>query len=92
MARYPIRVYPKPYGGRDPKKLKKFYEELRLARILEDHLNQKIAANPKKEQMYLYGPIADELSLSLEDVRRLLFNVDCGHNGLTVFKSDGDLD
>jgi hypothetical protein len=36
----------------------------------------------------LYWTIAADVNMTVERVREILFAVDCGHNGLTVAKSE----
>lgn len=91
MRVYPIHVNRHSYGGSVPAKRRKTSEYNRLAHLLEDYLNRAIAANPEPVQQFLYSSIARELSIDVTLVRRVLFSVDCGHNGLTVARSSDAL-
>jgi len=86
MVSYPINVPRKHYGGAKPRLRQKASDYNRLARELEDYLNQRIAASDAETQTYLYPSIGRDTGIPLEIVRQILFGVDCGHNGLTVYK------
>jgi hypothetical protein len=87
MVRYPISVPRDGYRGNAPRRKRKQQRRNEVAKEYEEYLNRKIAETPDETQMFSYASIARELNLFLEDVRDVLFAVDCGHNGLTVQKT-----
>ncbi len=78
----PIRVYPKPYRGRDPKKLEKHRKEFEAARILEQHLNSRRV--PNRPTTFTYHELADETGIDYETVHDLLHRLRGGSNGITI--------
>jgi hypothetical protein len=88
MKVYPIHVPRKQYRGSKQSTRQRAAEYNRDAMRLENYLNDHIRANPAAVQQYLYGFIASDLGLASDRVREILFGVDCGHNGLTVAKSE----
>jgi hypothetical protein len=91
MVRYPITVARSDYRGRNPAKLRKAAEYNQDAAMLEDHINEQIKNG--KTGVFHYATIASEVGLSVERVSKILFSVDCGHNGFTVVgESDKSMD
>lgn len=88
---FPIHVPRSSYRGSKQSLREKASDYNRDAERLERYLNDRIEADPSPIQQYIYGFIAPDVGLSLERVREILFGVDCGHNGLTVAKSDDAL-
>jgi hypothetical protein len=86
MVSFPISVPRDGYRGNDRRRRQKQQQYNEVAKECEEYLNRTIAANPAETQVYYYAYIAGDLNLSVEDVRDVLFAVDCGHNGLTVSK------
>lgn len=82
MVNIPISIQIKPYTGSKEKLKQKYYEKLRIAKMIEDYINTKM--KDTDIHMFTYGSIAIDLGLSSEVVRDLLFTVDCGHTGITV--------
>jgi hypothetical protein len=87
MVSFPVSVPRDGYRGNDPRRRRKQQRHNEVARECEEYLNRKIAEDAAETQVYHYSSIARDLNLFLEDVRNVLFAVDCGHNGLTVRKS-----
>ena len=86
MVAYPIRVPRKQYLGAKPSLRRKTAEHNELAKILEKHINDCVAERDDEIQVYIYGFIAADLGLRVDDVRAVLYGVDAGHNGLTIVK------
>lgn len=86
MVSFPISVSRDGYRGSDPRRRRKQKRHSEVAKDCEECLKRKIAENPSETQVYHYSSIAHDLNLFVEDVRNVLFAVDCGHNGLTVHK------
>lgn len=80
--KYPIHVERSRYRGGDLRKRQKAAEYNRDAQVLEDAVNQMIREGGPRQ--FLYHEIARITQLPLERVRKIMFSVDCGHNGLTV--------
>jgi hypothetical protein len=84
MVTYPIRVERTSYRGSDPKKRAKAAEYNRDAAMIEEHINNQIRCG--KLGVFHYSTIAHEVRLDEKRVSKILFSVDCGHNGFTVVK------
>ncbi len=84
MVIYPISVPLNPYRGNDELKKRKTHRHNQIARMCEEYLNSKIQQDNSEIQQYLYYSIASDLQLTVDEVRDVLFKVDCGYNGLTV--------
>lgn len=87
MVQYPITVPRKIYRGSKPNLQMKAQERSRVAQQLEDYINRKVRESDREILQLFYGSIAHDLSLSVDLVRDILFGVDCGHNGMTIFKA-----
>ena len=86
VANYPISVPRKMYKGADVKKREKAQERNRIADELESYLNKLIEKQTQERASYFYFQIANETGHAEKTVREILFSVDCGHTGLTVYK------
>ena len=86
MTGFPVHVNRDHYTGTNSGRREKQRRYTEVAAICERYLNHRIVADPANRQTYLYPYIADDLDLDVEEARRVLFSVDCGHNGLTVLK------
>lgn len=86
MVTYPVRVPRDGYWGKDGRRRQKAARHNQVAEELEKYINEKIAADPSAQQTYYYHLIALDLNLPLDEVERILFSLDCGHNGFTVSK------
>jgi hypothetical protein len=87
LVPYPIHVKRSTYRGSDPKKRQKASEENRVAALLETHINERIKAQTRPVESYLYYQIASETGVSEKTVRALCYGIDGGHNGFTVIRS-----
>lgn len=76
-----IRVHPKAYRGKNPKKVEEYIGDARAATVLEDFLNSKHV--PGEPQSLTYFDIAQETGLAQSVVERLLSRTIGGHNGIT---------
>jgi tetrahydromethanopterin S-methyltransferase subunit G len=88
MKTYPISVSWDTYGGRDERKLRNRAEYNRVAKRVETYLNAKLAAEPEGIHQYLSHSIARDLGEDYNLVQRIVFSIDCGHNGVTIVKGD----
>jgi len=79
----PIRVCIKPYTGSKEKLKQKYYEKLRIAKVIENYINEKM--QNQSHQVFMYYQIANDLGLFAETVHDILYATDCGSNGITVF-------
>lgn len=86
MVTYPIHVRRKHYNGSKDHLRRRCARTNQTAAELERYLNRRIEESDQETQVFLYGFIAADTGIAEEEVRRLLFPVDCGHNGLTVRK------
>lgn len=90
MKIYPIHVHRSAYRGSNAAKRRRASEYDADAMRLERYLNLQIEADPSPIQQFIYGFIASRVGMSEGRVREILFRVDCGHNGLTVAKTEQD--
>jgi hypothetical protein len=79
----PVHVFVKPYIGSKETLKQKYYEKLKVARMIEDYINEKM--QNLDLHVFMYYEIASDLDLSIELVHDLLYATDCGSNGITVF-------
>jgi hypothetical protein len=78
----PVRVTPKPYRGRDPRKLANYRAQLQAAERLEQYLaEQYIVGKPRS---LTYHNIALETGVDFDTVKELLFRARGGNNGITI--------
>ena len=90
MASYPVSVPRKHYRGSKVSLRRKAAEYNSVAQRLEEYVNRKVEEDSDSDcSRFMYGYIAADTGLSEETVRTVLFGVDCGHNGLTVWKPGG---
>ena len=78
----PIRVNPRPYRGRDRKRIERHQAAVEAAPLVEDYLNKKRV--PGRLQSLAYADIASDLHLTEEVVCDLLLPVGGGHTGITI--------
>jgi hypothetical protein len=82
MVRYPISI-PR-YNGRDPAKLSKAAERDRSAQRIEQYINKEMEECTEERRVFSYGGIAFDLKIPEPDVADILYDIDCGGNGITV--------
>ncbi len=87
MPVYPIHVPRSGYRGSDPRLLRKAQRHNDIAKTCEDYLNRKVSEQHEDAHVYIYGFMAIDLGLTTEEVRDVMFAVDCGHTGITIRKS-----
>lgn len=83
-----IRLERKSYRGKNPRKRDRVAEYNHAAEVLEDYINKQVELQTEERQVYLYSKIAADLYLDVKLVARILFSIDCGSNGFTVYKSE----
>lgn len=89
MPRYPVSVPRESYGGSNPQKREKNREYNRIAEKVEKHINDYMRDLPENaSHMFTSGSVAIDLREDSKVVQRIIFSIDCGHNGVTVFKGD----
>jgi hypothetical protein len=88
MVSYPISVQRKSYRGRKESERRRCQAYNEDAALLERIVNEMI--EEQGPGTYLYYQIADRARLSVERVYKILFSVDCGSNGFTIYRgADG---
>ena len=87
MPTYPVYVPRKSYKGSDAKKRQAVATQNELASRLERYINAQEASQAEPHQVLSYGSIAMETGIAFDLVRDILFSVDCGSGGITMFKS-----
>jgi hypothetical protein len=75
MPSYPLYV---PYDGNDPRKLA-------LARRIEKYVNSKMEESNDYIQEFDYWIIANDLDVEKQEVHDLLYPIDAGSNGITIY-------
>jgi hypothetical protein len=87
MPTYPVHVPLKSYKGSDARKRQTVATRNELASRLERYINAQEASQIDPQQVLSYGSIAMETGISFELVSEILFSVDCGSGGITMFKN-----
>ena len=82
MMKRPLGIFVRPYRGHDDQKRRQFEEEMRIARRLEEFLNNKMADD--EDQVLDYDDIANELQVDREVVAKLLFGLRGGKFGILI--------
>jgi uncharacterized protein YfaP (DUF2135 family) len=91
MLSYPVSVPGVRYRGADPKKRAKNTNINRIASKIEAFLNADLAKRPSDSiTVYISYTVAREIGEDGEIVRNLIFGMDCGSNGVTILKGDGE--
>jgi hypothetical protein len=74
------------YRGLNPRRVEKRTAHNELATQLEDYINGEFQACGRDHETFIYGYVANALGIPVEDVRRLLFSLEGGHNGFSVWR------
>jgi hypothetical protein len=82
MGALPLRPNLKFYRGSKRHLQRKNAEYNAMAERVADYVNALIANNPNEIQQYLFGTIASDLGLTVDQVRSAIS--DGGYNGITV--------
>lgn len=89
MKTYPISTDRDHYRGSNPSKQRKAAEYNRIAARVEKYLNDDLSKKPEDAvYQYLSFHVARELGEDADIVQRVIFGIDCGHNGVTIVKGD----
>lgn len=75
------------YRGRNPRLVRKAQRFNEVAHMCESYLNRRISECLDEIQQYVYGFMASDLGLTTDEVYKVMFPVDCGHNGITIRKT-----
>lgn len=86
MALYPIHIPRDLYSGRNPPRQRQAQRFNDLAERIERYINAEMESE-SSGRMFSYGTVALALGLAETEVEKILYGVDCGGNGLTVWKS-----
>lgn len=92
MSEDPLRVPRHPYGGADPRKLRKQNEYNRAAELLEKEINARLISASGQYLLITYAELAYGLRLDRPLVADILVNVARGHTGLTLKVPPRDLE
>lgn len=87
MPEYPVHVPRDRYHGRDEARRVQSQLNNELAAELERHVNERFEASNEDCVQFLHAHIARDLSVPVERVRKLLFGLEGGHNGFSVWRS-----
>lgn len=89
MVRYPIAAPFNAYRGKSITKLMEAQEYNRIAVRVAEYINKNIEDQPNDTtHVFMSASIAHALGESSEVVHKIVFSIDCGHNGVTVYKGD----
>lgn len=88
MKQYPIKVPRKNYSGSKPNLIAKRNDYNRIAIELELAVNKMIEESPRNSLTITYSDVSDKTGYEIELIRDVLYGVDCGSNGLTVYKNN----
>jgi len=89
MKCYPISVIRKSYRGSDARRRVKVQEYNRIAAKVEDHLNADLAKQADDSvTTYLTYHIAADVGEDREIVHDIVYSIDCGANGVTLYKGN----
>jgi hypothetical protein len=86
MPSYPVHVPRTSYKGSDAKKRLTVATRNSLATKLEAYISAQDAAQIEPHLVLSYGSIAMATGIPYEQVRDILFSVDAGSGGITMFK------
>jgi hypothetical protein len=75
------------YRGSDPKKRAKLIEENQLCELIEAELRRRYTdMKPGTSLVVTSYDVARTIGRDPEKVRELIFRIDAGHNGVTLWK------
>lgn len=85
MKTYPVRVPRDLYSGRKDARRRKQTSFNDAAQAIEHYLNRAMEVEaPGDAREFLTADIARALHLDGELTNRIVFGIDCGHNGVTI--------
>jgi len=88
MKTYPVRVPRDLYSGRNDARRRKQASFNDAAQAIEQFLNRSMETEPAGDaREFLTVDIARALYLDGELADRIVFGIDCGHNGVTICKA-----
>ncbi|MBO9502584.1 hypothetical protein [Brevundimonas sp. A19_0] len=89
MRSYPIRVPRVSYRGADPRKKWKRDNANRVAGKIETYINDEMKQLPADSvHVFCSYEIASSIMEDSDMVQDLVFGIDAGSNGVTVYKGD----
>lgn len=87
MKTYPVRVPRDQYRGANDARRRKQMTFNDAAQAIERYLNREMEAEPAGNiREFLTADLARTLHLDDELADRIVFGIDCGHNGVTIRK------
>ncbi len=86
MAKYPVNIVVKPYGGSDSRKKADYIKKLEIAKVIGEYLNHEAEISESSRPQFNYSIIANVLRLSIKTVSDILSYNDGGTNGITIEK------
>lgn len=92
MISHPVSPRSTSYRGKDKRKREKMRLEYTVFKEICAHINGIVEADPRDDAIIVFysGVVALRINRDAELVRRLIFKLDGGHSGVTVFKGDYD--
>ena len=89
MRQYPVRVGYDRYSGQDRRKREKALEFNRVAEKVEQYINDLVA---KWDDVSMGSIMSHQVAAAIREdndlVHRIIFSIDAGHNGVTIYKGD----
>lgn len=87
MLSYPVNAPIDGYRGQNSRRLAKAARYNRVAVLIADAINADLATQPENAcRQYYSASLAHELREDSDLVHEIIFEMDCGHNGVTVVK------
>ena len=89
MRQYPVSVPRDYYSGSNPSRRRKAQDYNRVADRIEKHLNGEVAkwADDMAGSIMSHD-VASAIGEDRDLVQRIVFRIDGGHNGVTIWKGD----
>jgi hypothetical protein len=78
----PIQPHFMSYEGANPRRCQDAARRNKTAQRVADYVNRKLANDPSEIQQFMFGFIAADVGIDVDDVRAAISNG--GHNGITL--------
>lgn len=89
MRQYPVSVPRDHYGGSNPNRRRKAQDYNRVADRVEKHLNGEVAGwADDTAGSIMSHEVASAIGEDRDLVQRIVFRIDGGHTGVTIWKGD----
>ncbi|MFA5205649.1 MAG: hypothetical protein WC708_14730 [Lentisphaeria bacterium] len=87
MIEYPVRINIDAYRGSNRRKIFDSSIMIVNAKTIENYLNNRMeSCDPGEAKTFNYGTIASDAELNIEIIHKILYKLDCGAGGITIYK------